>query len=392
MNKIFACLLALCLLPLSLSHGADADSEYLKVFGMIEQADALAASGKTDQAMSKYREAHTALLNLKRAYPAWNPKMVTYRMNYVVGKITTLSQPAPEQSANAAASPGATSAGKASGGPANYTIKLLESGAEPRSQLRFAPNPGQEQTVTMTIRTAMDMKMGENAVPGTKLPPIRIQLNTAVKEVTPDGQITYEMVVKEADVPEGEASSELAAVAQQAIGGMKGLAATGRMTDRGLVQSTEVKGPGGAAAGQALPAQQLKDMFAQLAAPLPEEPVGLGAKWQATFKSRSQGVTLDQTSTFEIISLQDTAVGIRSSVTQTAPKQKVENPAMPGLKLDLTRMTGKGSGEMMLDLGHVLPVSGKMKSQGDMAMSMNMGGQPQAMSTVINVEVLLESR
>ena len=59
---------------------------------------------------------------------------------------------------------------------------------------------------------------------------------------------------------------------------------------------------------------------------------------------------------------------------------------MPGLKVDLTKMIGTGTGESMFDLGKLLPSAGTMDLHSETDMAMNMGGQKQAISTKARLE------
>ena len=47
------------------------DDDYLKAYSVVEQADALNTSGKTDQAHAKYVAAKQVLEEFKKKYPAW---------------------------------------------------------------------------------------------------------------------------------------------------------------------------------------------------------------------------------------------------------------------------------------------------------------------------------
>src|SRR5262245_15310782 len=58
------------------------DDDYLRILELVEQADALSTNGPTAPALAKYQQAQTALRGFQRAYPDWNAKVVSYRLNY----------------------------------------------------------------------------------------------------------------------------------------------------------------------------------------------------------------------------------------------------------------------------------------------------------------------
>jgi hypothetical protein len=136
----------------------------------------------------------------------------------------------------------------------------------------------------------------------------------------------------------------------------------------------------------------MKEITANLAIPLPEEAIGPGAKWQATSVVKSQGITLDQTAVYQLVSLDSDRAAITSSITQHAANQKIQNPAMPGMQADLTKMEGTGSSKVSLLLTQILPSSGTMDFHSEVNMSMNMAGQNQPMTMKADVSVTVQAK
>src|ERR1039457_2018861 len=91
----FALLALALLLGLSPVRADGPDDEYMQIYNLIQQADTLATSGKPTPAKAKYQEAQTALKTFQKEYPEWNVKLVAYRLNFVVGKLTALTQKPP---------------------------------------------------------------------------------------------------------------------------------------------------------------------------------------------------------------------------------------------------------------------------------------------------------
>src|SRR5947199_6762894 len=86
-------ILAILLLGPTVVRADDPDEAYVEAYSLVQQADALNASGKADEALAKYLEAQTALRNFQRNHAEFKPKVVTYRANYVAQKIGELSNP-----------------------------------------------------------------------------------------------------------------------------------------------------------------------------------------------------------------------------------------------------------------------------------------------------------
>ena len=395
--KQFSGLLVLALL-LGLCPQAQADlgdDQYLQVYSLIQQADELNSSGKAALAKAKYQEAQTALKGFKTDYPNWNVKLVSYRLNYVAQKLAALS----EKPRTAAAGGADTNAPEAQAGAQSATststtqVKLLEAGSEPRKVLRLHPSPGDKQTLRLTLKMAIETKMGEVQSQAMKLPAMTMTMDTTVKDVSDKGDITYELVMGETtltDDPGGNA--QLAELMKTALGGIKGMSGTGTVSSRGLAKGMEFKVPPGADAQTRQVMDQMRDSFSSIAAPLPEEAVGAGARWEAKIPIKSQGMTIDQTGTSELVSIEGERLTTKGTFTQRASNQKVESPAMPGLKLDLIKMIGTGTGESTFELGKLLPVAGITDLHSETDMAMNMGGQKQPISTKMDLNVRLESK
>lgn len=63
---------------------------YVRVFAVIQEADALNDSGQPRLAMPKYAEAQATLARFPTIYPGWNEKVVKYRLGYVSSKLAPL--------------------------------------------------------------------------------------------------------------------------------------------------------------------------------------------------------------------------------------------------------------------------------------------------------------
>jgi hypothetical protein len=392
-RKWFSALLLLALLLGLWPARADGpDDDYLQIYNLIHQADDLNTNGKTAQAKAKFQEAQTALKNFQRDYPDWNVKLVAYRVNYVAGKVAALSAP-PPAAGTATNAPEAQSGATASAQTSTKQVNLLEAGPEPRKVLRLHPSPGDKQTLVLTVKMVMETKLGAVETPATKVPPIKMTMDATVKEVSDTGDITCELVMGDISVSDEPGGTPGVAEAMKAVfAGAKGLSGTGTISSRGISKGFEFKSPAGSNPQARQLMDQMKGFVTQLIAPFPEEAIGPGARWEAKIPINSQGMTMDQTATYEAVSLEGERLTTKSALVQHAANQKIENPAMPGMKMDLTKMVGNGSGERTFDLGHLLPVAGTEKAHSETSMTMNMGGQKQAMTMKMDLNLKFEAK
>jgi hypothetical protein len=394
MPWLLSLVLMALLLGLCPAQADELDDQYLQIYSLIQQADDLNANGKRDPAKGKYQEAFTALRTFKKSYPDWNAKLVSYRLNYVAQKLTALSEKPPAVVGSGTNNaPEAKPEMKASTPTSPQPVKLLQAGAEPRKVLRLHPNPGDKQTLRLTMKMAVETKMGEAQTPAMNLPAMTIAMDITVKDVSNEGDITYEVAMGETSVAEEPgASPQIVKAMKSALAGVKGMSVTGTMSNHGFGKGTEFKAPPGADPQARLVMDQMKDSFAQVAAPLPEEAVGPGAKWEVKMPIKSRGMTVDQTATYELVSIEGEHLTTKSTIIQRAVNQKIDNPIMSGMKVDLTKMTGKATSEFGLDLGKPMPSAGTMDSHSDIAMGLNMGGQNQSITMKMDLNLRLEAK
>ena len=90
--KRFLVVTILALLALSPMARADGpDDQYVAIYSLIQQADALNEKGDAAAALAKYNEAQYALTRFQASFPDTYVKVVKYRLGYLVGKITQLT-------------------------------------------------------------------------------------------------------------------------------------------------------------------------------------------------------------------------------------------------------------------------------------------------------------
>jgi tetratricopeptide (TPR) repeat protein len=84
------------------ARAAGPDDQYLSIYDEVLQADSLQQNGQARGAAAKYLEAQTRLQTLKVDFPAWNPEVVSFRLQYLAEKLQALGTVPPSTSARAA--------------------------------------------------------------------------------------------------------------------------------------------------------------------------------------------------------------------------------------------------------------------------------------------------
>jgi hypothetical protein len=107
---------------------------------------------------------------------------------------------------------------------------------------------------------------------------------------------------------------------------------------------------------------------------------------------KSEGMTIDQTAAYQLVSIEGNRVTVKAAIEQQASNQKIQNPAMPGLIVDLKKMSGKASGDAAFDLTRLLPVEGSSVLVSESVMEVDMGGQKNAMTVKTTANVRVEGK
>jgi hypothetical protein len=359
---------------------------------MIDRADTLSEKGQTNSAKAKYMDAQTALADFRKNYPNWNTKVVTYRLNYLAERINTLSKtnaPVVESMEKPATTPGEKSAPKTASKPATpagVTVKLLQPGAEPRQALRLHPKAGDKRSSTMTMK----MTMGMGPAGEMKMPEMKIPVDITIKSVSPEGDITYDMVMGQAQV--ADSADPTAAMMKESLGKLGGETGTSTITSRGLTKSTKMNIPKDANPQTRQTMEQMQESLGNVVFMLPDEAVGAGAKWEIKQTIKQQNMTISQATAYELVSVEGDVAKVKSTVSQSAANQKIESPAMPGMKVDLNKLTGTGTGNMTFDLGQIMPTQGTTDMQTEISMGINMGGQKQNMDMKVSLNMTVEAK
>ena len=133
-----------------------------------------------------------------------------------------------------------------------------------------------------------------------------------------------------------------------------GIACEYVVTSRGLVASSSViVGPDVAPTLRQM-AEQSKSTLDLAMLPFPDEPVGVGARWQQDGSAQAAGMAVQMTSTYELVERTKTFVRVKRSVVQKATPGVIQVPGSD-TKVDLLSFDGAGDGELRQDLDQVLP-------------------------------------
>jgi hypothetical protein len=163
------------------------------------------------------------------------------------------------------------------------------------------------------------------------------------------------------------------------------------MSSRGISKKADITAPATADPQVNQTAEQIKEGMSNLGARLPEQAVGAGAKWEIKRPIKTQGITTEQTETYELVSVDGNHLNMNFKVEQDAANQKMQNPAMKGAQVNLIKLTTTGSGTSESDLSKLMPTKASMDLHMEMNAEINANNKKMPMGMKMDMNMSLES-
>jgi hypothetical protein len=265
-------------------------------------------------------------------------------------------------------------------------VKLISAGVAPRSLLRYTVVAGDKQRMDTTMNMSMSMDMGGQSMPAMTMPGMRMGADLVVTDVSAAGDLTYTMTFNGVSAEAG-ADPAIVAQMQAMTDNLKSIKGTATLNNRGVVRTATLDfgKVADSPVGQVM--KSMSESLKNLSTPLPEEEVGVGARWEVRYAIDASGVKMFQRTEFELVAFDGKTVTLKTKTEQTAPAQAILNPAMPpGTDIQLQQMTSSGAGTMSLRLNGLVPTS-DAKVESTMVMLANIGGNSQQMSVTTSLRM-----
>ena len=267
-------------------------------------------------------------------------------------------------------------------------INLLSAGSGPRTALRFAIPQSYKGHLDMSMQMSMSMEMGGASMPAVTIPTMTIGCDVAVTNVAANGDVSYTLAFTGATIAP-DAEPTLAAALQGLDGEMKAIKGAVTVSNRGVTRDMKLDQGKSANSQFSQLLGQLSNQAQSLSLPLPEEEIGVGARWDVRQAIVNGGVQIFQRSEYELAAVDGKAATLNVKIEQTAPAQSLSNPALPpDATVRLLTMTGSGSGTTTIAFDSLLPTS-TASMDSTTSMEISMGGSQQTMSTKASIKMSL---
>jgi hypothetical protein len=267
-------------------------------------------------------------------------------------------------------------------------VEVLRDGSEPREALRLAPAVGASARVAMTLRLGIEQSGASDA--SLKAPPIRATIDTALQDTTANGDFHATFTYPSFDVLRGGgASASQRRSVESALADFDGLSGDFTVTPRGELVDSNLEIPPDADTEAAQLLTQIGDQFRDLTIPLPETPVGVGARWRATTQLTLNRIETRQVYEYRLKKRTGTTLELDVRGTQTARRQTVDSPG--GLTLRVKRYKTTYRGTTTLDLTRMLPVASSVRGSGDQTFDVEAGDESGELRQHIDLRIDVEA-
>lgn len=232
-------------------------------------------------------------------------------------------------------------------------LEVLDPGAEPRQVLEVRFVEGDSATVAF----ASDLKITDlDGATALDPPPVVQTVRFDIDRVTADeADVSFEVTGMKIDDAAGDLDDAALIELTVALHAMVGLRGTGTVDQRGQFSSFSYDRPEGFDAAVDDTLGRLEQDVARMGVPLPEVPVGVGARWRARDNMEIDGVRTEQVITYEVTAIDGEAVSYTAAVEQSSPTQDLPDRSLPpGTTARLVAATARGQMTGTLLLGSVV--------------------------------------
>jgi hypothetical protein len=268
-------------------------------------------------------------------------------------------------------------------------IDLLDAGAEPRRELRFRPAVNSQQTMTMTMGMSMDMSMGEMTMPKMALPKVMLTIDLNVTAVDRSGDIHYTFAYSDIQaIADKDTPPEAFAAMQKGFKSLVGYKGDIVVSDMGTVKSTKLIAPKNVDPMLKQTLEQLGKSMEQVSTPFPTQMLGVGAKWRVTNSAKVSNIQMNQSSSYEVLKMDDLGITIQAKINQSAPSQNFQIPGMDKkTKVKIKSIASTGEGRYVLRFDSILPVEGRLLLNTDSNMSVQTSPKEKPMDVATKLEI-----
>lgn len=267
-------------------------------------------------------------------------------------------------------------------------VRLIEPGVEPRAELSYAFVKG-KQGLGMKLDLRLGIAIGGTSMPATPVPQMIMLLDLSAGDRSPAGDTRVEGTIQGVSIDaKGPAQEQMAGMMRPQIEALKGVGITHLVSPKGHVHGLKLKLPAGLPPTAEQMLTGMSQSFESMVAPLPDEPIGVGARWQAITRVVNSGTDIVQFATYALKSRAGQKATIDVDLTQLASSGSIKAPGMPpGVTATLHSFKSTGSGTTRVDMTSIAPDGGQVDVKS--TMDIDVAASPGAVTEKSSVDMTM---
>jgi hypothetical protein len=223
---------------------------------------------------------------------------------------------------------------------------MVGHGAMPRQILRYQLTKGVKTAVELEVDVDIATPSFQRTMPTTVT-----VMELGAEDVLPDGNAKVRTRILRASARERPGAQVSPGMVNAQAARLTGLEITGTLTARGELEGPQLAGSASLPAKAAGGIAALIAQADEVAMPLPEAAVGVGAIWRVRRDAVQLGIKLETVTEIEVTALEEERV---SYALRTQVKGDNQRATIEGVAVDVTNVRGNGTGKGVIDLGRMV--------------------------------------
>jgi hypothetical protein len=230
--------------------------------------------------------------------------------------------------------------------PPRQGVEMVSHGAMPQQTLRYRLTKGVRTAVQMEIDTDVSTPSFQRTLPTSVT-----VMELGADDVLPDGNAKVRTTILRASARERPgAQGSLEVMNAQAMM-LSGVEITGTLTPRGTILEPKLAGRANLPAKAAEGLSGLVSQSQEVAMPLPDPAVGVGAVWRVRRDMSQLGIKLETVTQIEVTALEGSRVTYAMKTEVSGQDQRA---TVDGVLVDVKNIRGSGTGKGVIDLGRMV--------------------------------------
>ncbi|MGA2449971.1 MAG: hypothetical protein ABTD50_14930 [Polyangiaceae bacterium] len=240
----------------------------------------------------------------------------------------------------------------------------------------------------MDLRTVASTERDGTRDPGVGLPSIRVTLAIEPISQSPSGDLHYGWHVLSARVlDDPDAAPFVVDGLRREVGAIAYLAGEATIDNRGLAKDVTVRGDAEVDPSDTPQmVEQIRQTLRDLAAPFPDDEIGVGARWRKVSEIDARSVRLQQNETLTLVEARANQGIVEDEFRQTArgpdPNDRVSDGAAPS-------MLATGHSRTRFDLERIVPQT-TFDGTTRVTTGGSQDGLPERVTMILRVSVAIE--